>query len=51
MSFIWIIFFEINGNPVVFPFHTASDTDYSTFIAYHSSIFKNMFNFISQTSV
>ena len=51
MSSHGLFFFEINGNPVVFPFHNTSDTDYSTFIAYHSSIFKNMFNFISQTSV
>ncbi len=51
MSSHGLFFFEIKGNPVVLPFHTASDTDYSTFIAYHSSIFKNMFNFISQTSV
>jgi len=51
MSFTWIIFFEININPVESPFHAVSNADYSTFIAYHSSIFKNMFNFISQTSV
>lgn len=44
-------FFEIKMNPSVFPFHTASNEDYSTFITYHSAIFKNMFNFISQTSV
>ena len=51
MSFTWIISFEINRNLTVYPLHTTSNIDYSTFIAYHYSIFKNMLNFISQTSV
>jgi hypothetical protein len=46
-----LFFFDTKGKSPVFPVHTTSDADYSTFITYHSSIFKNMLNFISQTGV
>jgi hypothetical protein len=47
----WIIFFRITEKCLPIAVRNVNNMNYSTFTTYNSSLFKNMFNFISQTCV